>query len=188
MILNEFFNDRKTVFTQSAIAGKLGISLSTVNNALKPVKQNGAVDVFKNGFRLVDAQKLITYWATARNLEKDVIYETRVEAPVSEIEKTMPAGTLYSAYSAYKFLFNDVPADYGKVIVYADGQAVKNIIELFPPKKGPVNLIVLEKDERINSGNSGGVAPASQVYVDLWNLRDWQAKEFLKALEKRWGF
>jgi len=33
--------------------------------------------------------------------------------------------------------------------------------------------------------NSYSSIPLAQVFVDLWNLPEWYAKEFVQALEKR---
>jgi len=172
--------------TQLSLARKLGISLSTVNNALKPLVKMGAVDVSGMGFRITDEEKLAAYWASMRNLEKDVRYKTRVGALVSEIEKSMPPGVVYTAYSGYKFKFSDVPADYSEVYVYTSD--MDEIKARFPELKGPSNLFVLEADSHLVSISKEGIAPSCQLYVDLWNLKEWYAKDFLKALERRFGW
>ena len=169
------FEKRIKKMTQAAIAAKLCISLSTANHALAPLLKMGAIAVFKNGFSVVNARKILYLWASIRNLEKDIIYQTRVEASVKEIEKMMPPQVLYGAYSGYKFRFNDVPSDYSEVYVYAD--ELEEIKKRFPEKKGPSNLFVLKKDFK-----EGSIA---LLFADLWNLKEWYAKDFLDALEKK---
>src|SRR3989338_1618685 len=93
--------------TQAGIAKKLGISLSTVNNALKPLQRIGAIEKMRFGFRLVDREKALVFFATARNLEKDVVFSTRADLGALEIEKLMPAGIVFTAYSAFRLRFGE---------------------------------------------------------------------------------
>ena len=171
----------KGSFTQLGLSESLGISLSTVNNALRPLRQMGAVKVKKMCFDVVSARKLLYYWASVRNLEKDIVYVTRVgfKSTVSEVEKGMPPAVVFAAYSAYKFRFNDAPADYSEVYVYCDEESLKDLVKRFPEKKGNPNLFVLRKDFM------GSQVSVAQIFVDLWNLREWYARDFVKALEER---
>ena len=180
-MLTEALESKILSFTQLALSRKFGFSLSTVNNALKPLEQIGAIEKRERSFRIVDVQKLLTFWATTRNLAKDIVYSTRAEMPVQKIEGSMPAGATFTAYSGYRFLFNESPADYGEVYVYADEKALEEIKKRFPEKKGPPNIFVLEKDAFMPER----IAPKAQIYADLWNLKEWYAKEFLNALERR---
>lgn len=170
--------------TQKAIAEKLGISLSTVNNAIAPLARMGAIEKRNFGLRLIDREKALTYWASKRNLVKDTIYSTRTPLGVVEMEKLMPTGVVFTAYTAFKLKYREVPSDYGEVYVYADEGALAELKKRFPPKEGPANVIALKKE--INFG--GGIAPDEVVFVDLWNLKEWYAKEFIKALREKSGF
>jgi len=163
----------KRKMTQADIARALGISLSTVNHALKPLKEMGAIKVNKRNFEVVNGKKILYLWASVRNLEKDVIYKTRVE--FREIEKNMPSDIEFGAYSYYKFKFKDVPADYSEVYVYA--KDLKEIKKRFKESKNRPNLFVLKKQFDKMS--------LSLLFVDLWNLKEWYARDFLKELEVR---
>lgn len=178
-ILTEAVESKTLSFTQLALSRKFGFSLSTVNNALKPLEQVGAIEKKGRSFLLVDVQKALTLWATARNLARDIRYSTRAEMPVQKIEGSMPPGAVFTAYSGYRLLFDEAPADYGEVYVYAD--ELDEIKQRFPEKKGPSNIFVLEKDAFLLEK----IAPKAQIYVDLWNLKEWYAKDFLNALERR---
>jgi len=180
-MLTEALESKILSFTQLALSKKFGFSLSTVNNALKPLEQIGAIEKRERSFRIVDVQKLLTFWATTRNLAKDIVYSTRAEMPVQKIEGSMPAGATFTAYSGYRFLFNESPADYGEAYVYADEKALEEIKKRFPEKKGPPNIFVLVKDAFMPER----IAPKAQIYADLWNLKEWYAKDFLDALERR---
>jgi|SRR3989338_8665840 len=178
-ILYRAIEKKTRVLTQADLSRTLKISLSTVNNALRPLVRMGAVLVNPRNFHVVDAKKILYYWASIRNLQRDVIYATRVDEPVRTIEKLMPDDVVFAAYSSYKFLFDDVPADYSEVYVYGD----ESLKQRFPQTKGPFNLFVLRKDAAI--GIYGRKTTIANTFVDLWNLREWYAKEFLKLMEER---
>ncbi|MEM4390277.1 MAG: winged helix-turn-helix domain-containing protein [Candidatus Diapherotrites archaeon] len=170
--------------TQKEIANKMKISLSTVNHALKPLERIGAIEKRKFGFKLIDKEKALVLLATQRNLEKDVIYKTRAEMPVSEIEKQMPSEIIFTAYTAYKLNFKQVPADYSEVYIYADEKDVPELKKRFPEKDGPANLIVLSKPKIFFETK---FVSNYLLFVDLWNLKEWYAKEFLKSLKQKIG-
>ncbi|MFA5813656.1 MAG: hypothetical protein WC862_04060 [Patescibacteria group bacterium] len=174
--------DKKTrQFTQKQLAKKFGYSLSTIFNALKIPRASGAVEVKSKFFTVRDQEKFLNIWSTFRNLAKDIIYETRVDAPALQIEGLMPADAIFTAYSAYRQKFSDAPADYDKVYVYAANPA--EIKKRFPPQKGYANLIVLKPDVYLK--NYGPTVPATQLYADLWNLPEWYAKDFLNGLKEK---
>ena len=165
--------------TQLAVASKLGISLSTVNHALKPLRAMGAIDVKLKNFIVIDKRKILYHWASLRNISKDVVYATRVDKPVQKIESEMPADAVYGAFTAYKFKFRDVPADYSEVYVYGSEEIKKR----FPENKNVPNLFVLKKDDLMES--YGKTTTLAQTFADLWNLKEWYAKEFLIALKNK---
>ena len=179
---------RKEPLTQLALSKKLGLSLSVINKAIAPLREIGAVQVKQRSLQIQDSKKLLLFWATSRRLGKDIIYATRVDLPVSQIEKQMPSGVLFTAYSGYKFLFSEVPADYSEVYVYSDEWRLREIKKRFPKKEGPPNLFVLTAEKAVFTASESAVALLPQIYVDLWNLPQWYAKEFLNALEKRLGW
>jgi len=166
---------------QSELSKRLGFSLSTINLAVKKLERMNAIKIKKMEFTIIDVKKILYLWASTRNLEKDMIYQTRADMPVQEIEKSLPNIT-YAAYSAYKFRFKDVPADYSEVYVYADEGGLKEIRKRFPPSDKNPNLFVLVQQGPENYPKTGTIA---QIFVDLWNLKQWYAKDFLKALEQR---
>lgn len=174
LVLEEVLEKGNRKMTQAQLSRTLRISLSIVNAALNHLKKMHAVEVHTRNFVVVDAKKILYYWASIRNLEKDIVYATRAEMSVGEIEKSMPSGAVYAGYSAYKIRFGDVPADYSEVYVYADAEEIK---KRFPLAKERPNIFVLKPSpERMTIAN---------MFVDLWNMREWYAKDFLTALEMR---
>lgn len=182
-ILYQSLEKKNNKLTQLALASKLNISLSTVNHALRPLRAMGAVEVKLKNFTIIDGKKIIYYWASLRNIAKDIIYKTRVDKPIQKIESEMPANVVYGAFTAYKFKFKDVPADYSEAYVYSSDEAISSIKKRFPESKNVPNLFVLKKDELMES--YGKTTTLAQTFVDLWNLREWYAKEFLMALEDK---
>ena len=182
-ILYQSLEKKNNKLTQLAVASKLNISLSTVNHALKPLRAMGAIDVKLKNFIVVDKWKILYYWASLRNISRDIIYQTRVDKPIQKIESEMPADVVYGAFTAYKFKFKDVPADYSEAYVYGSDEILDEIKKRFPESKNVPNLFVLKKDELME--NYGKTTTLAQTFVDLWNLKEWYAKEFLIALENK---
>ena len=166
--------------TQAGLAASLAISLSTVHHALGPLRRMGAVEVKRRSLTVLEPRKLLYHWASVRTLGRDIVYATRVEASVMEIEKEMPPGTMYTAYSGYRLRFGDAPADYSEVYAYARPEECR---KRFPPRPGQPNLFILGTDKALE--RHGSLAPLPLLFVDLWNIDTWYAKDFLRALEER---
>lgn len=179
-ILYQVLEKKNRRLTQAELARKLQISLSTVSHALKPLKKMGAIEIKKRSFSVLEPKKILYHWASHRCPEKDIVYQTRVEEPVRKIETQMPPRTLFAAYSAYKLKSNEAPADYSEVYVYAEEKEIK---KRFPYTQKRPNLFVLKKETVLEK--YGSLAPLGLLFVDLWNLKEWYAKEFLKSLEAR---
>jgi hypothetical protein len=180
---------RHNEFTQKGLARDLGISLGGVNKAVSQLAAINAVRVDRRSFSVIAIDRLVMYWATHRNLEKDVVLRLATGIDVGEIEGSLPEGIAFTAYSAYKRLYANTPADYGEVYVYATPRAVDLIAHRFRSEAGFPNLFVLRADamlelEIAEHRLAKGCAPVSQVLVDLWNIRSWYAKEFYDALYK----
>ncbi len=180
-VLYQALEKENMSMTQLELSKKLIMSLSTVNLALKNLEKMNSIKIQKMNFKVIDIRKILYYWASIRNIEKDIIYKTRVELSVKETEKSLP-DIIYGAYSAYKFRFRDVPADYSETYVYADEKELEIIKKRFPQNEKKPNFFVLKKDENMKYSKTGTIA---QIFADLWNLRQWYADDFVRALEKR---
>jgi len=178
-ILYQSMEKNNNTLTQSQLAKALDLSLSIVNLALKPLKDMNAIKINRRNLNIVDKKKILYYWASIRNLEKDIIYKTRVEKPVRKIESEMPSDIIYAAYSAYKFKFKDVPADYSEVYVYSSD--LKEIEKRFPKNNKTPNLFILKKDNNLKRMTK------ANIFIDLWNLKEWYAKDFLNEMEEENG-
>ncbi len=180
-ILHQTIENKKTEFTQKKLAQKYGYSLSTVFNALKIPQESGTVRKGGRGFKVEDKEKFLYLWATMRRFKKDIIYQTNVSGGAREIEGEMPPGIIFGCFSAYLKKYKSAPADYDKVYVYADRKTLKELKTRFPQKEGYVNLTILSADPFL--ANFGKITPDVQTFVDLWNLPEWFAKDFLNGLK-----
>lgn len=183
-ILHEALTRRTDVFTQKNIAKQFHYSTSTVYNALKIPRELGAIEVTGRFFRLRDVEKFLLIWATQRHLTKDIIYQTYVDMNPQKIEGSMPPNTIFAAFSAYRLKYKESPADYDTIYVYSKN--LEEIKQRFPKEKNRkknANLFVLKPDEFLN--DFGSITPDVQTFVDLWNLPQWYAKDFLEALKKK---
>lgn len=170
-------------FEQKLLAKKYSFSTSTVFAALLPLRNIGAVTVTGRNFRVVNLEKILIFWATHRNLKKDITYQTHVDLPVLEIEGLVDNQTVFAAYSAARVLLKNSPSDYDKVYVYH--HEPEELVRRFSQDKDkiPSNFFILKPDQYIS--NYGKTTPPSQTFIDLWNLSDWYADEFLKALKEK---
>ena len=171
-------------FTQQEIARNFGFSLSTVNFALKTPTAIGAIRKETKFFVLQDFKKLLYYWASFRNLERDLIYRTHFPESIHQIEGLVPPDAVYAGYSAFAKITNEeAPSDYSKVYFYLDGNELSRVIDRFPKnaKKEP-NVFVLKIPEYLKGQK---VTDITQTFVDIWNMGDWYAKEFIGSLEEK---
>ena len=184
--------DGRNSFTQLGLSKELGVSISTVNSAVRDLAKVNAVRIGMRSFSISAIDRVMLYWASHRNLDKDIIYSTRVDERVKEIEAGMPEGIAFTAYTAYVLHYRDAPADYSEVYLYAVEGAVEEIKARFKENKGIPNLFVLKADpdlERVITDGKimhSSVCPA-QAFVDLWNIKSWYAKEYSDAILKRIG-
>ena len=168
-------------FTQKGLAEELGISLSTVSNALKPLVKMNAVRVGKNGFVVSDFGKALVYLATIRDIGSEIEYATFAPERPDRIEASLPSDSVFTAYSAFRKKYEG-PSDYSEVYVYSE--SVDEIKKRFPEKKGPKNLFALKSNETIMKLSGGNCAPLPLIFADLWNLPEWYAKDYLEKAKE----
>ena len=69
-ILFQAIEKKNRTMTQASLAGKLHVSLSTVNAVVKTLANMGAVEIMPKSFRIMDIKKILFFWASKRNLSK----------------------------------------------------------------------------------------------------------------------
>jgi hypothetical protein len=174
---NEFF------MSQKALAQACEASMDAVNRLVKKLNQFRSIEKKPLGFRVTESEKILTYWATTRNLARDITYSTYSANSVSEIEGDMPPGSVFTMFSGYSLRFNETPTYYEEVYVYADQDAVKR--KFSESRAERRNLFVLRQDPHLERTSKNGAAPLAQLYVDLWQLGGSPADRFLLELKKK---
>lgn len=170
-------------FTQKEITEYFKYSSSTVNLAVKQLALVGAIDIKGKFFVVRDTKKILYYWATHRNLQKNIIYQTFVDLPIQEIEGLILPKAIFGGYTAAKYMLGESPSDYSKVYFYINEEKIEEVKKRFPKINGTPNIIVLKSySKQCNYGNTTSLA---QTFVDIWNMNDWYAKDFLQELERR---
>lgn len=182
-LLDSAIEQHKYQFTQARLAQDFGYSLSTINLALVKPTAIGAIRKSGKFFVVADPLKLLYLWATVRNLDKDLIFQTYSTLPVHELEGLAPPTAIYGGYSAATLILGEPPADYSTVYLYLDSQDLVEIKLRYPTlKSGPTQIIILQKPPR------PPLTPHTSLphtFVDIWNLRDWYAHDFTLALEDK---
>jgi hypothetical protein len=185
-LLWEALKTKKFKHTQQDLAKKFGYSLSTVNHALKVPEKIGAIRKSSKFFVLENFKKLLYYWASVRHFENNIIYRTYYPDPILKAQGELPAGGIYGAYTAASYLLGTPPADYDKIYYYYE--EVRDFKKRFPEnKKLPANIFVLKMKgvKDYSARYPGGVTTLPHTFVDIWNLSDWYATDFINALEEK---
>lgn len=179
---------RERDMTQLGLSEKLGISISIVNKIVRKLYDISAVRIDRRSFSVISFERLMMYWATHRSIRKDITYSIHTDMKISEIESSMPSGIAFTAFSGYKSLYKESPADYSEVYAYPTETALDIIKERFGISRGSPNIIMLEADPFLQKkirDEGLRVAPSPQIFVDLWNINTWYAKEFVDRMEER---
>lgn len=165
-------------FSLTELSGKFRLSTSVVSHALLPLRGLGIIKVGKNISSVVDTERLLYFWATKRNLLKDIIYQAYSPVSVMDRESLMPENVRPTAYSYSRMVLNDTAADYDHIYFYS--KDAKSVQKRFPESsKRPPNIFILKEDEFLSTYPT---LPLAQVFADLWNLPEWYAKDYSQSL------
>ncbi|KKS79981.1 MAG: hypothetical protein UV54_C0021G0007 [Candidatus Beckwithbacteria bacterium GW2011_GWA2_43_10] len=180
-LLFDVLEKRENHFQQQFLAKKLNLSLSTVNHALKNLRQMGAVQIGGRGGEVLDYEKVLMHWANRRRLSQDIVWRQKLAGPVLEIEGLLPSGSILGAYSAVRHWFREAPADYGTVYVYH--RRPELVAKRFAGQSGrETELVCLQLAPKIPLRKE--TTTLAHTFVDLWSLTDWMAKDFIKRIEE----
>ena len=176
-LLDKYLESRQSFFRQQDLAARFHLSSSTVNLAVKPLRELGAIKVGGRGFEILNPDKILYHWASHHRLVPQI--QLRVNLPILEIEGRLPDGTIPTAYTAVREHFGEPPADYDKVHCYHPHPTViasRFETEIIP---GPSNLFILQSDSFLSS------LSLSQLFVDLWQLSDWYSTDFVNLVKSK---
>jgi len=172
-LLDRVIEERNPDFTITELAKKYSLSTSVVNHALIPLRNLNIVKINKTLSKVVDWERLLFFWATRRNLKKDIIYSTFSPLPVYDREGLMPSEVISTGFTSFRYLLNKTPADYDHIYFYSN--KIEKITKRFPNNKRPSNIFILRPDPYLLKSKKLGLA---QLFVDFWNLPEWYAREF----------
>ncbi|MBI5123320.1 hypothetical protein HZA75_05685 [Candidatus Roizmanbacteria bacterium] len=172
-LLDRIIEKRNPDFTMTELAKKYSLSTSVVNHALIPLRDLNIVKINKTLSKVIDWERLLFFWATRRNLRKEIIYSTFSSLPVYDKEGLMPPEVIPTAFTGLRYLLNKTPADYDHLYFYSN--KIDKIIKRFPKNKRPPNIFILKPDPYLLKSKKLGLP---QLFVDLWNLPEWYAKDF----------
>jgi len=182
-ILYRVYERNESFMSQKSLAQACGLSMDTVNRLVAKLNQFRAIEKKPLGFRVMDPKKILSYWASTRNLAGDVVYSTYSPDSVSKIESELPTGSIFTAYSGYRLKFNETPTHYEEIFVYADPDEVRRKFSESDVERR--NLFVLRQDPHLGHVSKDGVATLAQLYIDLWQIGGATADRFILELEKR---
>jgi len=186
-LLYEALEKSRTTFTQQDLAGEFGFSTSTVHHALDIPTRLGAIRKTGKGFGLENFQKLLYYWASARRLERDIIFSCYIDKDVRQIEALVPAEAIYACYSAYRMKYQEPAGDYSKVHIYLDKVVKQELLARMDvgrvDKDKEPNFFVLKKSPDMEK--YGTITTIPQTFVDIWNMSDWYSGEFITQLKDK---
>ena len=106
-LLYRSIEKKNPYFTLSELGKTFHLSTSVVSHAVSPLRELHLVEIAKIKSKVVDVEKLLFFWATRRNLKKDIIYKTHSHLPVFGQEASMPTDVIPTAYSAFRFYLNN---------------------------------------------------------------------------------
>ncbi len=168
--------------TQAEIAESCAVSLDLVNQVVTRLGEFGGVRILTKGVYIVNPKKILLYWATRRNLRKDIVYSTRCHESPQKVESRLSADFIFTCYSGYRLKFGSSPP-YDEVYAYGKPEAAR---ALFPESAGKrPNLFIIREDEHLRKRSRNGIVTLAQMYVDLWQLGTPAADEILAAVEKK---
>lgn len=188
-LLQEALQNRSFRHTQEGIAQNFGYSLSTIHHALQIPTELGAIRKETKFFVLEDYKKLLYYWASVRNFSRDIIDRVFLEETMQAIEGLAIPESIFACYSAARFHLGEAPADYAKTYWYIQEADLEKARRRFATaseskrEKREPNVFFLKMPAVM--ARYGKTTTLPQTFVDIWNLRDWYAKDFCKALEEK---
>jgi hypothetical protein len=167
----------------TALAGELGLAVSTTHRSLSHPIEIGAVDVGPiDGLQVLDPARLLLLLAAHRHVLRDVVRRFWVAVPVAEVEAaaTSQRVVLGGFGSAIAHLGVNRIADYTRVLFYGEPKLPR--LPAAKPGEG-TEVWVAEPDAWL--ARYGRLTPLAQAYADLFSMPGWQAARFIEELDPK---
>jgi len=176
---------QESLVPQENIASKCGVSLGLVNKTVKKLEAALTAEATRNGVRVLSPARLLNLWAAEHDLSKDVWQQFRLD-PVTEVEKTLPADTLLTAFSGWFTTSRRKPAEYDRIYFYVTNKDSFNLWLSTREKKirktNPNVFALHVDDEHLIRSSENGVVCVPQIYVDIYSINGPEAAPFLRDI------
>lgn len=189
-ILDSVLEKRQIKFQQKKLAEAFGISVSTVHQALQPLKRLNALKIGGRFFTILSTEKILYYWACHRNMEKELLKKYYIPKPVAYRSAVCGPEVIFGGYERLNDLFKTPPADFDIAIWYIKANE-ENMTELEQrlqeleadpePRNNFFNTLIYQQDDFLKF--YGGRIPYCQAFVDVFNRPDWYSKDYIKEFE-----
>lgn len=176
---------QESLVLQKNIASKCEVSLGLVNKIVKKLEAALTVEATRNGVRVLSPARLMNLWAAERDLGKDVWQQFRLD-PVNEVEKSLPADTLLTAFSGWFITSRRKPAEYDRIYFYVTN---KDSFDLWlSPREKKIrktnpNVFALYVDDKhLARSSEKSVVCVPQIYADIYSINGPEASPFLRDI------
>ena len=177
---------KKGLFYQNRVSKECGVSIGLVNKTIKKLERQSSIQKKVKGFSVIDPSKVLLYWATRRNIQKDVSTKFCIKKDISSIEKTLPSCVIFTGYSGWRLSTGRTPVDYREVYVYMkkkDEDKIDLWLNENKPSKGLENLFIMCIDDlHLINNSEKNIAPIPQIFVDLYSMGGLSSKYFLNDI------
>lgn len=182
-ICDAALNGQRRWDSAADLAFGAGVPRATAAFALRRLVDVGAIESRSGGgFSTVNPEKALTLLAAWRNLDRDTIVVTSLDAATRLLESSDYATryALGGADAAVHYLGGrNTVADIGRRTVYINRSSEVSAL----PVGDQVRM--LELDRRAERDWTDGYSSLAQTYADLFASPGWQAEEFRRALWTR---
>lgn len=160
------------------LADAAGVPSRTGYLALEKLIEIGAVERRSpSGIAVTNPEKVLTLLAAWRNLGRDTLAITTLEAVQPLMDTSQRPYAIGGADAAIRYLdgWNNISSK-GMRLVYLPSAPV---VDELPPGE---EVTVLVMDKRAQRTWQDGYTSVAQTYADLFALPGWEAEEFRRAL------
>jgi len=176
---------QESLVSQENIASKCVVSLGLVNKTVKKLEAALTVEATRNGVRVLSPARMLNLWAAEHDLTKDVWQQIRLD-PVTEVEKSLPADTLLTAFSGWFTTSSRKPAEYDRIYFYVTNKDSFNLWLSTREKKirktNPNVFVLHVEDEHLTRTSENGIVCVPQIYVDIYSINGPEAAPFLRDI------
>lgn len=169
---------RRTWTNVADLAYEAGVPGTTAYLALERLENNGSVDRYRRGgLAVISVEKVVTMLCAWRNLAKDTLAWTTLEAIAPHLRSEIGPYALGGPDAAHAHLRGRSVADFSEHIVYLP--STHDLTDL--PPGDEVRVLAMDK-RAVKTWD--GYSSLAQTYADLFATPGWQASEYRHALRE----